>query len=138
MATKIFIDASGTAMGRVASLAAKNALSGNEVVILNSEKAIISGRPEKTIDDFKFMRQLNTLKPGKGPLISKGAERIMKRAVRGMIPDYRLGRGKIAWKKVRTYLGIPEEFAKENFVKADKHESSIKKSISLADLSRRA
>ncbi len=135
---KIFIDAEGCAMGRVASFAAKNALSGNEVFILNSEKAVISGRAEKTIDDFKLMMQLNTLKPGKGPLISKVPERIMKRAVRGMIPDYRLGRGKVAWKKVRTYRGIPEEFAKEKLIKLEKKENQLKKAMTIADLSRRA
>lgn len=135
---KIYVDAEGCAMGRVASFAAKSALQDNEVFILNSEKAVISGRAEKTIDDFKFMKQLNTLKPGKGPLMSKVPERIMKRALRGMIPDYRLGRGKVAWKKVRTYRGIPEEFAKEKLIKLEKKENQLKKAMTIADLSRRA
>ncbi|MDP1729537.1 MAG: uL13 family ribosomal protein, partial [archaeon] len=94
--SKIFIDAKNAGVGRVASFAAKNALQGNEVVIVNSEKAFISGRPERTIKDFKELRQLNVINPGKGPLVSRVPEKMMKRTVRGMVPNYREGRGKVA------------------------------------------
>ena len=43
MIPKIIIDAEGEIRGRVASFAAKQALQGNEIVILNSEKALVSG-----------------------------------------------------------------------------------------------
>lgn len=135
---KIFIDAKDAMMGRIASIAAKNALQGNDVVIVNSEKARISGRPEKTIYDFKFMRALNSINPGKGPLISRVPEKMMKRAVRGMVPDYRLGRGKIAIKKVKCYTGMPAEFAKEKFIEMAGKSNSVKKFITLEDLDRRA
>jgi ribosomal protein uL13 len=136
--TKIYIDAKDAVMGRVASFAAKNALQGNEVVIVNSEKAVISGTPEKTIYDFKFMRALNSINPGKGPLISRVPEKIMKRAVRGMVPDYRRARGKVAIKKVKCYTGIPVEFAKEKFIEMGKGQNTLKKYITLEDLDRRA
>jgi len=40
----------------------------------------------------------------------------LKRAIRGMLPDYRLGRGRDAWKRIRCYNGIPEEYKDQKFV----------------------
>ena len=71
---KIIIDADNSAMGRVASFAAKSALRGDEVSILNSEKAIISGRKVDTIEDYKARRTLNHQKPEKGPFFSKSTD----------------------------------------------------------------
>jgi large subunit ribosomal protein L13 len=114
---KIFIDAEGAIRGRIASFAAKQALQGNEIFILNSEKAIISGSPYMNIQDFKELRKLNSMKPEKGPFFSKSPERMMKRCIRGMLPDYRVGRGREAWKKIKCYAGLPEEFKKEKAIK---------------------
>jgi len=135
---KIYVDSEGSAMGRVASFVAKNALQGNEVFVLNSEKAVISGRAEKTIGDFKFLRQLNTIKPEKGPFFSKTPDRIMKRTIRGMLPDYRVGRGRVAWKKIKTYVGIPAEFSKEKLIKLTEKKDELKKAITISELSRKA
>ena len=133
---KIFIDAEGSAMGRVCSYAAKQALGGNEIVIINSDKAIISGRKEQNIADFKLRRQLNTIKPEKGPFFSKSTEKIMKRCVRGMLPDFRLGRGKVAFRLVKCYNTIPAEFAKEKFIKIN--EKAPTRQMTVSELSRRA
>ena len=62
---KIFIDAENSVRGRVASYAAKQALGGNEIIVLNSEKALISGDSAMNVADFKFTRQLNSIKPTK-------------------------------------------------------------------------
>jgi large subunit ribosomal protein L13 len=113
---KIILDADNSAMGRVASFAAKSALLGNEIAILNSEKAIISGRKVDVIEDYKERRTLNHMNPEKGPFFSKSTEKILKRAIRGMLPDFRRGRGKEAWRRVRCYNGIPEEFKKEKII----------------------
>jgi large subunit ribosomal protein L13 len=133
---KIFIDAENTAMGRVASYAAKQALQGNEIAIVNSEKALISGRKEQNIDDFKLRRAINTIKPEKGPFFSKSTEKIMKRCVRGMLPDFRVGRGREAWKKVKCYNGIPQEFSKEKIIKINSNVPS--RVMTLTELSKRA
>jgi large subunit ribosomal protein L13 len=133
---KIIIDAENTARGRVASIAAKEALGGNEVIIINSEKALISGRDADIINDFKARRALNTINPGKGPYFSKSTEKIMKKTIRGMLPDFRVGRGRDAWKKIRCYNGVPAELKNE---KATKLKFKVPaKNIDLAELSRRA
>jgi len=113
---KIIINAEGYPAGRISSFAAKTALGGDEVAVINSEKAIISGNKETTIARAKEVRA----KGGsalKGPHHSKDPEKRLKRSIRGMLPDYRNGRGRDAWKKIRCYNGIPEEFKDAKTVK---------------------
>jgi len=131
---RIVIDAEGEVRGRVASFTAKNALLGNEVAIVNCEKAIISGQPAMNIADFKKLRALNTQKPTKGPFFSTNPEKMMKRTVRGMLPDFRVGRGKEALRKVKCYIGVPEEFKKEKMLKL-KTQAPSKKSMTVQRLS---
>jgi len=136
MTEKIFIDAENVVRGRVASLAAKKALQGLEVNVVNSEKSIISGTEKNIIKEFKELRALNLNKPEKGPFLSKNTEKIMKRCIRGMLPDFRIGRGREAWKRIKCYNGIPEEFKKEKLIKIK--EKSPKKIMTLGLLSKRA
>jgi large subunit ribosomal protein L13 len=96
-------------------------LRGNEIRIVNSDKALISGTDVWNIKDFKELRALNTMKPGKGPFFSKNSEKIMKRAIRGMLPDFRVGRGRDAWKKIKCYNEIPEELKNEKMIKLVKN-----------------
>jgi len=103
----IIIDASGLIAGRLATYAAKQALLGNQIRIINSEKAIISGRRENTFDDYLTRRAMGT--HAKGPFIHRGPERILRRVVRGMLP-YKKPRGKEAFGRVLCYVGVPEEF----------------------------
>jgi large subunit ribosomal protein L13 len=133
---KIYVDAEGAVRGRVASFAAKQALLGEEVVVLNSEKAIISGDARMNINDFKFTRTINTIKPEKGPFFSKDPEKMLKRTIRGMLPDYRRGRGKQAWGRIKCYVGIPEEFKKEKLVKIKTNKPA--KFITVDELSKKA
>jgi len=96
-------------MGRLASYTAKEALKGSEVVILNSEKVIITGN-KKDIQK-KFEEKRGRVGSGqKGPKHSRLSDRIVKRAIRGMLPNHRLGRGKEALSRIRCYVGIPKEF----------------------------
>lgn len=133
---KIIIDASGAVRGRVASVAAKQALAGNEVVVLNSEKALISGRDAEIIQDFKERRALNTIKPKMGPFFSRSPEKMLKRTIRGMLPDFRIGRGRIALKKIKCYIGVPNEFKSEKPIKIKMNIPAT--CIDIAELSRRA
>ena len=106
--TKI-IDGEGAVMGRLASYAAKEALKGEDIVILNCEKIVITGNRENIKSNFESKRT-RVGSGQKGPKISRSADRIVKRAIRGMLPDHRKGRGKIALAKIKCYVGIPKEF----------------------------
>ncbi len=103
------IDGRNAVLGRLASYIAKEALKGEEVVILNCEQIIITGNKKSIKESFEIKRS-RVGSSQKGPKHSKTSEGIVKRAIRGMLPDHREGRGKIAYKKIKCYTGVPKEF----------------------------
>ena len=46
----------------------------------------------------------------KGPKHPKVNEIVVKRAIRGMIPNHREGRGKDVYRRIKCYKGVPKEF----------------------------
>ncbi len=94
----IFIDGKGSTLGRLASYVAKQALKGEEIRVFNCDEVIITGNKAFTKQDYTEKRgRVGTLQ--KGPKYSMTSEKIVKRTIRGMIPNYRRGRGKIAFEK---------------------------------------
>lgn len=104
---EIVIDASNKIAGRLASFVAKELLKGNRVIIVNVEKAIISGDREDIIEEFKKRRERGD--PYKGPFYPKYPDEIFRRIVRGMLP-YKKDRGKIALKNLKIFYGLPNEY----------------------------
>lgn len=103
------IDGKNAVLGRLAAYAAKEALKGEEIIVLNCNEIIITGNKKNIRDEFEEKRT----KVGsgqKGPKISRLTERIVKRAIRGMLSNHRKGRGKIAYNKIKCYTNVPEEF----------------------------
>lgn len=103
----IVIDAKNLILGRFATFAAKQALLGQEVRVINAEKAVISGRRATTIAEQKT--RANRGNPVKGPFIPKMADRFVRRTIRGMLP-HRQPKGAEAYKRILCYVGVPEEF----------------------------
>ena len=50
------IDGTNAVLGRLASYAAKQALLGEEIVIVNCEKVIITGNRQNILEDFRDKR----------------------------------------------------------------------------------
>ena len=114
--SQIIINAENGSFGRVCSYAAKQALEGNEVIVVNSEKAIISGNKKIAIEKYRNLKQ----KGGsslKGPKYINIAYRILKRGIRNMLPDFRKGQGKLAFTRIKCYDGIPEKFKEKEMKK---------------------
>jgi ribosomal protein uL13 len=103
------IDGKNATLGRLASYSAKEALKGEEVVIVNCENVIITGNKQNTRKEFLISRG-RVGSAQKGPKISRDAEKIVKRTIRGMLPDHREGRGKEALGRIKCYVGVPKEF----------------------------
>jgi large subunit ribosomal protein L13 len=106
--TKI-IDGKNAVMGRLASYAAKEALKGEEIVILNCQDVIITGNRENILKNFQEQRS----KVGwgqTGPKHIKASDRMVKRVIRGMVPNYREGRGREAYRRIKCYTGVPKEY----------------------------
>jgi large subunit ribosomal protein L13 len=105
------IDGKNATLGRLASYAAKEALKGEEIVIVNCESLIITGSKQNIRKEFLISRS-RVGSSQKGPKISRDSEKIVKRTIRGMLPNHRFGRGREAFKRIRCYVGIPKEFEK--------------------------
>lgn len=101
------INGDGLLLGRLASIVAKRALLGEDIAILNAEKAIISGSRARVFTNYHHKR--NRGSTGWGPFLPRRPDHLMKRTIRGMLP-YKRPRGVDAMKRVRCYVGIPEEF----------------------------
>ena len=129
---KIFFDAENQVAGRLASRAAREALKGKSVIVVNAEKAIITGNPKFVIKRYYGMTDRGN--PYHGPFYPKMPDRMLRRIIRGMLP-YGKQRGRQAFRRVRVYNSVPEEFAKQDFIKAG--ESSATKRITLGVLSER-
>lgn len=125
------IDANGSVLGRLASYAAKESLKGEEIIILNCNNVIISGNKEN-IKGIIHKKRGRFGSSQKGPTYSRTSERMVKRAIRGMLPNYREGRGRIAFKKIKCYSEIPKEF--ENSEKIKIAQDKKIKSIEIKDL----
>ena len=122
MAEKIVIDGENTAMGRVAAYAAKQALQGKEVAILNSDKVIITGTKEFIIA-HQLHRRTRHGSSLKGPVIIRNPERMVKRTIRGMLP-WKKGHGAEAFKRILCYNGVPSEFEKSAKIKVGKEKGN--------------
>ena len=101
------IDASGLILGRMASVVAKRLLLGESIVIVNAEKATLSGRRLSRVREARAFLEVGH--PGKGPFHPRRPDQIVRRTVRGMLPR-RLPKGQAAFKRLRVFLGVPLEF----------------------------
>lgn len=119
---KVILDAEGEVLGRLGSYTAKELLRGNEVVIVNSEKAIVSGDKAGNIERIKKWRKKGGSST-RGPMVPKVPERLLKRMIRGMLP-WDKPKGQEAWKRLICYSGVPAEIKdakKLNFKKPFKY-----------------
>ncbi len=101
------IDASGLIMGRMSSIIAKRLLQGESIIVVNAEKAVISGRRLSRVKEAR--RFLRVGHPGKGPFHPRRPDQIIRKTVKGMLPR-RLPKGQAALRRLRVFLGLPEEF----------------------------
>ncbi len=99
------IDADGVILGRLASHVAERLKDGEEIDIVNAEKAVISGTPDEVYDRYRERQESGTRESG--PRHPKAPERIVKRTVRGMLPDGNDGRE--AFKRLTAYTGNPDD-----------------------------
>ncbi|MFH0869958.1 MAG: 50S ribosomal protein L13 [archaeon] len=102
----IIIDATDLIMGRFATVAAKHALLGEQVRVVNCAKAVISGRKEYIFAEAKRKRDMGT--HVRGPFKNRMPDRYVRRVIRGMLPT-QATRGREAFKRVMCYIDTPDE-----------------------------
>lgn len=99
-----FIDADGLILGRMASQVAKRLLNGEELVVVNAEKAVLSGKRKSKVAEAKQFLEVGA--PMRGPFHYRRPDRILRKTVRGMLP-YAQPKGKSAYSRLKVFMGIP-------------------------------
>ncbi len=100
----MILDAENSVLGRMAAAAAKQALLGEEVRIINCEKAVITGDKASVIK--AYMKLLDIGQPQQGPYVQRRPDLFVRRAIRGMLPRRQI-RGREALSRVKCYIGVP-------------------------------
>ena len=122
----IIVDATDHIAGRLSSNVAKLLLNGNRVSIVNCEKIMLSGTRTNIISKYRgFLEVKSVIHPRHGPIHPRRPDTIMKRMIRGMLPQKKSS-GMSAHKRLRTYIGSPKELS--SFEKVQFKEAKIRKS----------
>jgi large subunit ribosomal protein L13 len=130
----IRIDASGLILGRMSTFVAKRLLQGEEVVIVNAEGAVITGK--RSLVEKEYFDRRSKGKIRKGPYYPRTPDQILKRTVRGMVP-YQKPHGREAMKRLMVYIGVPREMRGEKFETiADATLEGVAEFVNLGDLSK--
>lgn len=129
----VVLDATNQVLGRLCSYIAKRLLQGEETIVINAEKAVITGSKASILEDYRKRREIGSQR--KGPYYPKRADRILKRTVRGMLP-YQKPKGREAFKRLRVYIGVPESLTEEPEVPPASVEGKTTTYITLEELSR--
>jgi len=107
------IDAENARIGRISTYVAKALLKGDEVHVINAEKAVISGSPKDVLAKYQERRSYQYKgNPDKSPKWPKAPHLFVRRLIRGMLPRKK-ARGRDAYKRLRVYSGKPESLKGE-------------------------
>ncbi|WP_297476892.1 50S ribosomal protein L13 [Thermococcus sp.] len=133
------INAEGLILGRLASKVAKMLLEGEEVIIVNADKAIITGNREDIFAKYKQRTELRTrTNPRRGPFYPKRSDEIVRRTIRGMLP-WKTDRGRKAYRRLKVYAGIPREFQGKEFetiIEADASRIATPKYVTVGEVAK--
>jgi len=130
----IVYNAKDQVLGRICSAIAKNLLNGEKVFVVNCEKAVVAGNPKYTQN--RYLEKIWRGDVKHGPFFPKTPDGIFRRTVRGMLPWHE-PKGRNAYKNLRVFIGLPEEFKDKELRRIEKADASKlrTKCMSLGELS---
>ena len=106
------LDATGLIVGRVGSIVSKRLLQGAQVIVVNAENAVISGRRVSHVKEARLFLEAGHL--GHGPYHPRRPDQIIRRVIRGMLP-WRKPKGRQAYKRLRVFMGVPDVLRDKTF-----------------------
>jgi large subunit ribosomal protein L13 len=105
----IVVDGTNCISGRLCSKVSKLLLQGNRVSVVNSEKVMVSGNKYEVIESYKDKLEVSSVtNPIHGPFHPRRPDTIITKMIRGMVPK-RKPSGMQAFKRLRVYIGVPDE-----------------------------
>lgn len=134
----VYVDATNQIAGRLSSKVAKLIISGRKVMVVNAEKALISGSRTSVVNQWKEKLEIAShVNPIYGPIHPRRPDNILRRMVRGMVPRKK-PKGAVAMKRLRVYIGTPASVAVGKFTKFDDTSASrpIPIYVTMGDLSK--
>ena len=134
----MIINGEGHILGRLASVISKHLLEGEEVIVLNADKIMLSGSKDWAYAKYKQRVDRASISNPRdlGPKYPRRPDDIFRRTVRGMLP-YKKSKGKESYKKLQSYVGVPREFKDAEYQKIPQAEyNDLKKGIELGELSK--
>jgi len=114
----IIVDGKGHLLGRLASIIAKQILSGQKITVVRCEEINISGSFFRNkLRYHNFLHKRHIVNPKKsGPFHHRAPSKILYRAVRGMVP-HKTARGAGALERLKLFEGVPPLYdRKKRFV----------------------
>jgi large subunit ribosomal protein L13 len=134
----VYVDATDLIAGRMSSRIAKLLLEGKRVVVVNAEKALVSGGRISVMRQWQERLELSSkVNPLYGPIHHRRPDNILRRMVRGMVPRKKT-KGMDAMRRLRIFMGVPEKLKREKFTAFDDTRATrpIPVYVSMGDLSR--
>ena len=131
----ILVNADGLILGRMSSIVAKKLLNGEKVIIVNAEKALISGKKKSKVAEAKEFLEVGA--PLRGPFHYRRPDKILRKTVRGMLP-FKQPKGKNALKKLKVFISVPEDLKDQQMVTLEEAQAAKLKGpyFTLAELAK--
>jgi large subunit ribosomal protein L13 len=102
--TKLIVNGSEAILGRLGSFVAKELLKGKNVVLINCEKIVVSGKKADFVEKIRRKRRMGMGSSLKGPKYIRREDLLVKRIIRGMLPWDRM-KGRDAYRRLRCEIG---------------------------------
>ena len=134
----MIINGEGHVLGRLASVISKNLLEGEEVIVLNAEKIMLTGSKDWAYAKYKQRIDRASISNPRdlGPKYPRRPEDIFRRTVRGMLP-YKKSKGRQAYKGLKAFVGVPEEYQDAEFQEIPQAEyQNVRKGMELGEVSK--
>jgi large subunit ribosomal protein L13 len=100
------VNADRLILGRMATTVAKRLLNGEEIAVVNAEKAVISGRKGNKVTEAKEFLGVGGV--NRGPYHYRRPDGVVRKTIKGMLP-FKKPKGKEAYRRLKVFIGVPED-----------------------------
>ncbi|MEM1991118.1 MAG: 50S ribosomal protein L13 [Nitrososphaerota archaeon] len=114
---ELVVDATNLKLGRMASYVAKNLIQGKKIVVVNAEKAIVTGNKKAILERYLMLLGRSQKRSIRRPSAwyPRMLDKLVWYTIVRMLPRKK-AKGKVAMHKLKVYIGIPEEYKNAKLV----------------------
>lgn len=114
---EMVVDATNLKLGRMASYVAKNLMQGKKVVVVNAEKAIVTGKKKAILERYLLLLGRSQKRSIHRPSVwyPRRPDKLVWYTIVRMLPRKK-AKGKMAMHRLKVYVGIPEKYKNAKLV----------------------